>query len=115
MIDVLAVMGVTALVFVLVRLAFRRDRKIEKRRRIAAEVAVMYKAYGMVFIPEMLLRYTVGDASGLVVGMLKKFDEWGVDPQKQVDMEVDRVFEAVLKRKLETVEGRNYVQSKLVA
>lgn len=72
-----------ALAFVVGKLLFKTDEKIEERRRHAANIAVELKAQGMNHIPELLVDYSVGDYSGLMSRLKAWYEFMREDSQRR--------------------------------
>lgn len=72
-----------ALAFVVGKLLFKTDEKIEERRRHAANIAVELKAQGMNHIPELLVDYSVGDYSGLMSRLKSWYEFMRDDGQRR--------------------------------
>lgn len=88
---------------------FKKDTKIEERRRAALDVVGVLQANGLNVAAEALKDYVVGDYSG-ALGSLKKAAVVLTNPAAAT-AEFDGVFEKMLTSKLADPEAR----SKLVA
>jgi hypothetical protein len=91
---------------------FKKDTEIEDRRRGAARLAAVLKAYGLVRIPEFLIDYSVGDYSGMAE-KIKSLAEVFLAGEEPVVKEFDVVFDRVLVEKLKTEAGRALIAAKL--
>ncbi len=91
---------------------FKKDTEIENRRRGAARLAAVLKAYGLVRIPEFLIDYSVGDYSGMAE-KIKSLAEVFLAGEEPVVKEFDAVFDRVLIEKLKTEAGRALIAAKL--
>jgi len=69
--------------FVVGKVLFRADEKIEDRRRHAAQIAVELKSQGLDHIPELLIDYSVGDYSGLMSRLKSWYEFMREDSQRR--------------------------------
>ncbi len=103
---VLVVLACVAAFFVGVWL-FRKDEKIEDRRRNAAQLAAKLTSLGMKDLPEVLIAYSVGDYSGFVQ-QLKALHGKLQDPDEK-RAALKRMTLGLAKTMLEDEEGRKYL------
>ena len=92
--------------------AFKKDTKIENRRRGAAKLASVLSNLGLKRTPEFLIDYSVGDYSGMaerITELAKLF----LSGEAAVIEEFAQVFDSVLAAKLRTDSGRALIAAKL--
>jgi hypothetical protein len=112
-VNTLVILVLIALVgFLGAKWLFKKDTEIENRRRGAARLAAVLKAYGLVRIPEFLIDYSVGDYSGMAE-KIKSLAEVFLTGEEPVVKEFDAVFDRVLIEKLKTEAGRALIAAKL--
>ncbi len=112
-VNTLVILVLIALVgFLGAKWLFKKDTEIENRRRGAARLAAVLKAYGLVRIPEFLIDYSVGDYSGMAE-KIKSLAEVFLAGEEPVVKEFDAVFDRVLIEKLKTEAGRALIAAKL--
>lgn len=112
-VNMLVILVLIALVgFLGAKWLFKKDTEIENRRRGAARLAAVLKAYGLVRIPEFLIDYSVGDYSGMAE-KIKSLAEVFLAGEESVVKEFDAVFDRVLIEKLKTEAGRALIAAKL--
>lgn len=91
---------------------FQVDTEIENRRRGAGQLAAALGKYGLKRIPAFLIDYSVGDYSGCGV-RIKNLAELFQSGEAAVEDEFDEVFKQVLFNKMQTMEGRAFVDAVL--
>jgi hypothetical protein len=94
------------------KLAFKKDTEIENRRRGAGQLAISLGKYGLKRIPAFLIDYSVGDYSGCGK-KIKELAELFLSGEEAIVKEFDEVFKTVLFNKMQTAEGRAFVQAVL--
>ena len=107
---ILAAIGVVT--WLAVKYGVKFDSNVEMRRRAAFDLAGKLRELGLMRIPDFLGDYAVGDYSG----MLRKIADVGrtfLQGEEAVMAEFSKVFERLLTTKLQTVEGRLYVKTKI--
>lgn len=72
-----------AAAFLVGKLLFRADERIEDRRRHAANIAVELQAQGLEHIPQLLIDYSVGDYSGLMSRLKAWYEFMRLDGQRR--------------------------------
>jgi hypothetical protein len=109
---VLASIVAVGVAFVVGRLLFRFDTKVEDQRRNASRLAGILSALGLRKLPEFLLDYSVGDYSGMAekIGELVRLF---LEGEGAVVKEFSQVFDSLLAAKLSTEDGRAYIAAKL--
>lgn len=98
--------------FAVGKIAFKRDTEIENRRRGAGQLAIALGKYGLKRIPAFLVDYSVGDYSGCGV-KIKQLAELFMSGEEALVKEFDEVFKTVLFTKMQTAEGRAFVEAVL--
>jgi hypothetical protein len=109
---ILIVAAIAAVAYFGGKFLFKKDTKIEDRRRAAAQLAGTLKNLGLKKIPDLLIDYSVGDYSGIadhVVETARVF----LDGEEAVVKEFSEIFDRVLSAKLKTEEGRAVIAAKL--
>lgn len=91
------------------KIAFKKDTEIESRRRGAGQLAISLGKYGLKRIPAFLVDYSVGDYSGCGK-KIKDLAELFLTGEEALVKEFDGVFKTVLFNKMQTPEGRAFVQ-----
>lgn len=94
-----------ALAFVVGRLLFRFDTRVENRRREAFRVAARLTGWGMVKLPALLECYAIGDYSG-VAGKSRELIEALSDPAQR-HVEFAKLAKAIMLESLESHERRD--------
>lgn len=94
------------------KLAFKKDTEIEDRRRGAGQLAISLGKYGLKRIPAFLVDYSVGDYSGCGK-KIKDLAELFLSGEEALVKEFDDVFKTVLFNKMQSVEGRAFVDAVL--
>lgn len=89
---------------------FEKDTEIEGRRRGAGQLAIALGKYGLKRIPDFLVDYSVGDYSGCAV-KIKQLADLFLSGETAITEEFDGVFKQVLFNKMQTVEGRAFVDA----
>ncbi len=94
------------------KLYFKKDTERENRRRAAGQLAGKLTELGFKDLPEFFIDYSIGDYSGMAYrlsGIAQKM----MGGEKVVLAELDDVFIKLLTIKLDSPEGRHFVQTKL--
>lgn len=94
------------------KLVFKKDTEVEDRRRGAGQLAIALGKYGLKRIPAFLVDYSVGDYSGCGK-KIKDLAELFLHGEEAIVKEFDTVFKTVLFNKMQTAEGRAFVQAVL--
>jgi len=98
--------------FAVGKIAFAKDTEIENRRRGAGQLAIALGKYGLKRIPAFLVDYSVGDYSGCGK-KIKDLAELFLSGEETLAKEFDDVFKTVLFTKMQTPEGRTFVEAVL--
>lgn len=80
---IIMVLLACAAAFLVGKVLFRADEKVEDRRRHASNIAVELKSQGMNHIPELLIDYAVGDYSGLLSRLKSWYEFMREDTQRR--------------------------------
>jgi hypothetical protein len=98
----LAVLGVAA--FVVGKLIFKVDERVEDRRRSAMRLAGRLRELGFTRLPPLLEDYAVGDYSGVTGKVRELTDIFGDEKERQAEFE--KVFRLILEAKFKDPEKR---------
>jgi hypothetical protein len=98
----LAVLGVAA--FVVGKLIFKVDERVEDRRRSAMRLAGRLRELGFTRLPPLLEDYAVGDYSGVTGKLRELTDIFGDEKERQAEFE--KVFRLILEAKFKDPEKR---------
>lgn len=98
--------------FAVGKIAFAKDTETENRRRGAGQLAIALGKYGLKRIPAFLVDYSVGDYSGCGK-KIKDLAELFLSGEETLVKEFDDVFKTVLFTKMQTAEGRTFVDAVL--
>jgi hypothetical protein len=109
---ILLCLVVAGALFAVGKIAFKKDTEIENRRRGAGQLAISLGKYGLKRIPAFLVDYSVGDYSGCGK-KIKDLAELFLSGEEALVKEFDDVFKTVLFNKMQSVEGRAFVQAVL--
>ncbi len=96
----------------IVKWVVKKDTKIEKRRLAAGRMAATLTSIGLVRTPDFLLKYSVGDYSGMgeeLVALARLF----ASGEDAVLREFKKVFDRCFEAKLGDEEGRAYIAMRL--
>ena len=99
-------------VYALIAWLLKKDDQIEKRRKVAIELAAKLSEVGLVKLPRVLVAYAVGDYSGLYFE-IKSFARLATSDPTAFMAEFEKVYDRVLTAKLATADGRTLLAAKL--
>lgn len=102
---------VLGLAFFAARFLYRKDEKVEGRRRMAAELAAKLKGMGSDILADFLIDYSVGDYDGMGVKLLKY--KHMTDSDAGLKAEGRKILRAILGGELQSEDGRAHVEKML--
>lgn len=98
----LVVVGIAA--FVVGKVIFKVDERVEDRRRSAMRLAGRLRELGFTRLPPLLEDYAVGDYSGVTGKIRELTDLFGDEKERQAEFE--KVFRLILEAKFKDPEKR---------
>ena len=100
----LVILGAAGAAFLIGRILFRLDSKIEDRRRNASKLAGKLDGLGLVRLPAVLIDYSVGDYSGMSSKIRELIEAIGEPAQRHA--EFGKVVRAILSEQMKDPELR---------